>query len=135
MSPILFWNCRGARKKATGNYLRHLISDHDVQIIGLMETKVEELTRKEIDKIAGRSWDFFHQPASGKSGGILMLWRKYIVAVQIIATDTQCLITQVFMPDSSKWNVVFVYASKDYHTRRLMWELIAQNLNGELPGW
>ncbi|KAK8955910.1 hypothetical protein KSP40_PGU002245 [Platanthera guangdongensis] len=60
MSSILWWNCMGARKKGTRNYLRDLILQHRLGLVGLFETKVESLVRSEIDILAGRGWEFFH---------------------------------------------------------------------------
>ncbi|KAK8955730.1 hypothetical protein KSP40_PGU009791 [Platanthera guangdongensis] len=38
MSNILVWNCRGARKKGTRNYLHDLFLQHKLGLVGLLET-------------------------------------------------------------------------------------------------
>ncbi|KAK8951856.1 hypothetical protein KSP39_PZI003968 [Platanthera zijinensis] len=133
MSSLLIWNCRGARKKETGNYLRSLIHTHDVGLVGLLETKVELLTRRDIDAIAGRNWEFFHQPAAGKSGGILILWRRDIINVTIVQAMNQCVIVTATLPDHRQWLIAFVYANKAYHVRRQAWELLAAHNGTSLP--
>ncbi|KAK8959751.1 hypothetical protein KSP40_PGU019602 [Platanthera guangdongensis] len=45
---------RGVRKKGTRNYLRDLILQHKLGLLGLLETKIENLLRSKIDKLAGR---------------------------------------------------------------------------------
>lgn len=50
MTSIIWWNCRGARKNSASNYLRQLVGDSNVGIVGLTETKVENFSRKDVDK-------------------------------------------------------------------------------------
>ncbi|KAK8955953.1 hypothetical protein KSP40_PGU007747 [Platanthera guangdongensis] len=68
MSNILFWNYWGARKKGTCNYLRDLILQHKLGLVGLLDTKVVDILHAKVDRLAGRGWNFFHQPAAGKAG-------------------------------------------------------------------
>ncbi|XP_028550676.1 uncharacterized protein LOC110092067, partial [Dendrobium catenatum] len=107
----LFWNCRGARKKQTGYYLRSLVSNNEVYFVGLTETMIEDVNRFDVDGIIRKNWDFLHVPASGRSGGLLALW---------------------------KWDVVHFEAclmsiSKDYHSRRALWNDIGSLINAEDP--
>ncbi|PKU74585.1 hypothetical protein MA16_Dca003788 [Dendrobium catenatum] len=83
---------QGARKKATGNYLRHLVGDNDVHFIGLVETKIETLARADVDKLIGVGWNYFHFPSSGKSGGILVLWRKDITTFDVLDAHDQVVV-------------------------------------------
>ncbi|KAK8945122.1 hypothetical protein KSP39_PZI007762 [Platanthera zijinensis] len=136
MSVVIIWNCRGVRKKEAGNYLRSIVHAHDVGVvgvIGLLETKVELLSRRDIDAVAGRNWDFFHHPAEGRSGGILVLWRSDIVQVTISSAMAQCVLATVRWPDRSQWMVAFVYANKYYHIRRSLWQLLAKKNGTPLP--
>lgn len=52
------WNYRGAHKKSANNNLRHLIGEYNINFIGLLKTKVEDFSRKEIDKLVGQNWDY-----------------------------------------------------------------------------
>ncbi|XP_020702563.1 uncharacterized protein LOC110114134 [Dendrobium catenatum] len=124
MSTTLFWNCRGARKKCTSNYLRHLVGDNEVHFIGLVETKVDNFDRAEVDRIIGTSWDFFHYPAIGKSGGILVLWRKNLIKFELRFVDDQVVIGSLTPPGGLCWAVAVVYGNKDYLRRRSIWENI-----------
>ncbi|XP_020682983.1 uncharacterized protein LOC110099979 [Dendrobium catenatum] len=133
MSSILFWNCRGARKKQTGHYLRSLISNNEVNFVGLIETMVQDFSRLEINKLIGCNWDFFHVPAVGKSGGMLALWRKDTVQFEVVMTMEQEIVGNVVLPNLQKWGIVIVYASKEYHTRRLLWNQIGPLVSSDLP--
>ncbi|XP_020700294.1 uncharacterized protein LOC110112417 [Dendrobium catenatum] len=133
MSTTLFWNCRGARKKAMGNYLRHLVGDNDVHFIGLVETKVETLGRTEVDKFIGVQWNFFHFPSCGKSGGILVLWRKDITSFDILEANEQVVVGNLCLPDGVCWTIAVVYANKDHHVRRNLWHILSQYATGDRP--
>lgn len=124
MPPIIFWNCRGARKRATSTYLRHLIGVHSPIFIALLETRVDNFTRKEIDILAGRGWDFFCKPSQGKSGGIITLWRREVTKFNIMESKDQVVIGQLAF-DHSSWLIAAVYANKDYVIRREVWQTIA----------
>ncbi|KAI0497164.1 hypothetical protein KFK09_020386 [Dendrobium nobile] len=127
------WNCRGARKKNTGNFLRHLVACNEVGLVGLVETKVEEISRLEVDRLVGREWDFFHHPAVGRSGGLLLAWRRDILKVEVVVATDQCVIGQVVLPSLVRWNVALVYGHKDYHVRRQLWETLGSVLSPDVP--
>ncbi|KAI0497161.1 hypothetical protein KFK09_020383 [Dendrobium nobile] len=130
MSTTLFWNCRGARKKCTGNYLRHLVGDNDVHFIGLVETKVEHLNRADVDRLIGTRWDFFHHPSVGKSGGILTLWRRDLTTFTVLEANDQAVVGTLVLPNCQSWTVAVVYGNKDYLRRRDLWRTIGSHMDG-----
>ncbi|PKU84403.1 hypothetical protein MA16_Dca002916 [Dendrobium catenatum] len=133
MFNILCWNCRGARKKETGNYLRHLIGQHKVCFIGLLETKMEFFCRRDIDRLAGRDWDFAFQPAVGSACGILVLWRTSVVSFHVLAQTNQCVMGKFIMANNIDWEVAVVYGGKDRYSRRLLWNDISRSHSVDCP--
>lgn len=133
MKNILIWNCRGARKKTTGNYLRHLVTDHEVEFIGLVETKVEIFSRLDIDKLVGRHWEFIQQPANGKSGGILLLWKSNSMSFSVLSQMEQCIIGLLTNSNGASWGIATVYGHKDPYQRRLLWNLIEVHITAATP--
>ncbi|KAI0498728.1 hypothetical protein KFK09_019620 [Dendrobium nobile] len=133
MSSILFWNCRGARKKQTGHYLRSLVGSNEVIFVGLVETMIEDITRTEVDRLIGSNWDFTHFPAAGRSGGLLALWRRDTTRFVVVSMMNQAITGYLVMPNLQKWGIALVYASKYYHSRRLLWDTISSNLDVDLP--
>lgn len=105
MTSILFWNCYSAWKAKVGHFLRDYVLRFDISIIGLMETKVDQLSRVEIDRMVGRNWDFIHQPAEGKSGGIAVLWRRDVALFVPSTLTTQCVLGLDSLPDGVSWQV------------------------------
>ncbi|XP_020687614.2 uncharacterized protein LOC110103302 [Dendrobium catenatum] len=113
MFIILCWNCQGDRKKATGNYLRHLIGVQNVSFVGLVETKIESFSRTEIDRLVGRNWDFYFQPSVGRAGGILVLWKSTVGSFQVIFQSAQCIMGRFCNLSAITWEVAVIYADKD----------------------
>ncbi|KAI0503978.1 hypothetical protein KFK09_014925 [Dendrobium nobile] len=132
MSSIIIWKCRGARKKQTGHYLRSLVVSNEVIFVGLVETMIEDISRTDIDRLIGPSWDFFHFPVVGRSGGLLVMWRQDTTHFEVVSTMNQAIVGHLVMPNLQKWGIVLVYASKSYHSRRMLWSTIGSSLYAEL---
>ncbi|KAI0492176.1 hypothetical protein KFK09_026442 [Dendrobium nobile] len=79
----------GARKREAALYLKEVVKDHDVFFIGLMETKMSIINRKDVDVLIGKEWDFYHFSTVGLSGGILVLWNTKIGNFVITDTSSQ----------------------------------------------
>ncbi|XP_020680822.1 uncharacterized protein LOC110098346 [Dendrobium catenatum] len=45
----------------------------------------------------------------------------------------QVLMGHLLLPDSQKWTIALVYACKDYHGRRILWDTIGSSINADLP--
>ncbi|XP_020688962.1 uncharacterized protein LOC110104278 [Dendrobium catenatum] len=133
MTSIIFWNCRGARKKQTGHFLRNIVCSNKVMFVGLVETMVEDMSRKDVDALIGPCWDFVHFHASGRSGGLLALWRNDKIQFEMVRMFDQALVGHLVFPTSEKWCLAVVYAGKDYHTRRGLWEVLSSCIDDELP--
>lgn len=126
MAGILCWNCRGARKKAASNYLRQIVGDHNIGFVGLVETKVESFSRKDIKKLAGRNWSYVYQPSVGKSGGILAMWKNDSMAFQVVMQSEQCFMGKIQFHNGHAWEVAVVYANKDSYVRRNLWNDVSK---------
>ncbi|XP_020693381.1 uncharacterized protein LOC110107449 [Dendrobium catenatum] len=124
---------KGVRKKLTSHFLRHLIVDNEVLFVGLTETKVETFEHADVDRLVGHGWDFFHQPAVGKSGGLLAIWRREVIKFDVAAATEQCLMGRATLPNLQTWKVALVYANKDHLIRRQLWEAITSSLPGDGP--
>ncbi|KAI0488426.1 hypothetical protein KFK09_028257 [Dendrobium nobile] len=82
---------RGARKKEASLYLKEIVRDHSIYFIGLMETKLANIDRKFIDYFMGKDWDYYHYPAMGTSGGIMVLWNKNMVSFDVREPSSQLI--------------------------------------------
>ncbi|XP_020699751.1 uncharacterized protein LOC110112018 [Dendrobium catenatum] len=87
----------------------------------------------DVNRLVGGDWDYLHCPAVGNSGGLLALWKKDVMKFEVMATDEQVLIGKVLLPNLQEWIVAVVYAKKDYHACRSLWNVIGNFINGNLP--
>ncbi|XP_020694964.1 uncharacterized protein LOC110108603 [Dendrobium catenatum] len=117
----------------TRYYLRSLIGSNEVCFVGLIETMIEDNSIIEVDRLIGSDWDFFHFPAMGKSGGLLVLWRRDITQFEVCMTMDQAIIGRSILPNQQKWFVAILYANKNYYTRRLMWNSIGSMISSDIP--
>ncbi|KAI0522478.1 hypothetical protein KFK09_004857 [Dendrobium nobile] len=82
---------RGAKKREASLYLKEVVKEHGVFFVGLMETKLSSINRKEVVYLIGSEWEFFHYPAVGISGGILVLWNSKLVSFNVLEATSQDL--------------------------------------------
>ncbi|KAI0492204.1 hypothetical protein KFK09_026471 [Dendrobium nobile] len=133
MSSILFWNCRGARKREASLYLKEVVRDHKVVFIGIMETKLYNIDRYDVDCLIGSEWDIFHQPAVGLSGGILTLWNRNKVSFIIQNSSSEVVIGVLSTPSLGDWKVATVYGSRCCVERRDLWCILEKNMISPNP--
>ncbi|KAI0524450.1 hypothetical protein KFK09_003820 [Dendrobium nobile] len=105
-------NGRGARKKEASLYLKEMVRDENVFFIGLMETKMSNIGRMEVNCLLGNEWDYFHQPAVGTSGGILVLWNIKLVSFEVCEASSQLIIGNLSIPCLGMWKIATVYGSR-----------------------
>ncbi|PKU70999.1 Putative ribonuclease H protein [Dendrobium catenatum] len=52
------------------------------------------------------------------------MWRADIAQFTVVNMMDQCMIGQLTLPGLRTWTVAIVYANKDFHVRRLLWDTI-----------
>ncbi|PKA61090.1 hypothetical protein AXF42_Ash005986 [Apostasia shenzhenica] len=132
MVNILSWNCRGARKPATRRYLKALVDSHSPVVVCLLETRLAFFSRRDVDRLIGRHWDFVFSLAEGKSGGILLLWLSHL-SVTVLTSQKQFIIVNISYAAKESWVLAAVYAHKDYLIRRHIWDGISSHLTDSTP--
>ncbi|XP_020691499.1 uncharacterized protein LOC110106090 [Dendrobium catenatum] len=133
MSSLLFWNCKGARKREAALYLKEVVKDQDVFFIGLMETKISNINRMDVDVLIGKEWDFYHFPSVGLSGGILVLWNSKIGNFVITKTSSQVIVGDLFIPRLGFWRIATVYGSRCCKERETLWSLLDKCMVRSIP--
>ncbi|XP_020702544.1 uncharacterized protein LOC110114119 [Dendrobium catenatum] len=109
----------GARKSEVCPYLKDIVRDYHVFYIGIVETKFNNVDRRDVDSLIGGSWDFFHFPAIGNSGGIL--------------SSSQVIVGDLTTPSWGDWKVATIYGSNYYIERKSLWRLLESSLVGTGP--
>ncbi|XP_020680369.1 uncharacterized protein LOC110098015 [Dendrobium catenatum] len=128
MNSLLFWNCRGARKKEASLYLKEIVRDHGVCFVGLMETKLSSIDRTDVDFLIGKDWDYFHFPDVSTAGGIMVLWNSKSVSFTVERSDSQVVVGSLHTPSLGVWKVATVYSSRCNNERRILWSMLENSL-------
>ncbi|KAI0519641.1 hypothetical protein KFK09_007095 [Dendrobium nobile] len=133
MSSLIFWNCRGVKKKETTLYLKEVVRDNSVFFVGLAETKVSTINKTDVNRIVGNSWDFFHQPAVGTAGGIMIMWDSNLASFTVIEHTSQVVFGVLTTPNKGIWHVAMVYGHKDFQVRRDLWNCLDKVMRTVVP--
>jgi len=71
----LVWNVRGLNSRSRRNVVRELVSQENISLLSLQETKLADISVSLILEICGAGFDYFFKPATNTCGGILLAWR------------------------------------------------------------
>ncbi|XP_020682349.1 uncharacterized protein LOC110099507 [Dendrobium catenatum] len=110
-----------------------MVRDENVFFIGLMETKMSNIGRMEVDCLLGNEWDYFHQPAVGTSGGILVLWNIKLVSFEVCEASSQLIIGNLSIPFLGMWKIATVYGSRCNKERGDLWSQLERRMENSSP--
>ncbi|XP_020693255.1 uncharacterized protein LOC110107353 [Dendrobium catenatum] len=94
---------------------------------------MESFSRKEVDKMVGKDWEFIFEPAIGNAGGILVLWKNAFISFHSFFKTNQCIMGKVCGVNGLSLEVAVVYANKDRYIRNQVWEDISKTHNMDAP--
>ncbi|EEF27981.1 conserved hypothetical protein [Ricinus communis] len=104
------WNCQGGDFKRFCSYPLRFIATHKLEVLGLLETKIQV-------------------EAVGLNGGIWVLWQD-TVQLNICFTCPEFVLVRVHKAFSRLWFFSIDYSSPNSSLKKLLWnDLKFQNLN------
>ncbi|XP_028554743.1 uncharacterized protein LOC114580663 [Dendrobium catenatum] len=133
MTSLVFWNCRGAKKVEAALYLKEVIKDNNVLMVGLLEMKISNLDNSQVLNFLGSNWDYFMIPSNGLSGGLMILWRKDLAMFSVIEESPQFIIGTLNVFNKNNWLVAAVYGSTNAIERKIIWESLEKHCSNEMP--
>ena len=74
----LVWNVRGLNARARRNVVRELDEQENLSLLLLQETKLSDCTPQLLLEMCDPAFDFFHKPATNKSGAFLSLGKQIL---------------------------------------------------------
>ncbi|XP_042401070.1 uncharacterized protein LOC121991112 [Zingiber officinale] len=123
---VTAWNIRGFHKPLKNGGVQHLLQQRDIQIMALMETKLNEDSLSPILQRRFAGMGYAHNFDLSNHGRILLLWDMHKVDVDIILTTEQYIHCRVCCRISSRrFLVTFVYGLHSIVTRRPLWEALS----------
>jgi exonuclease III len=129
---ILSWNVRGINELDKRLRIKGLIRDWKVDLVCLMEIKMEVISREVVRSLWGcHHVDWCFMGASGASGGILIMWdRRVVEKVDDCVGRYTLAVSLRNVDDNFLWAFGGVYGPNDDGERRVLW-----NEMGGLMSW
>ena len=129
MGSIIIWNARGIGARDKKRCLRNLVHKFRLDVLGILETKLENISDCIVNSIWGRcSRDWYVVPSSGLSRGILCIWNpaSFCVSNCSVAMNGHILhVEGVFSRFNMECLMSFVYAPNDVSMKKDLWEYLA----------
>ncbi|XP_028555133.1 uncharacterized protein LOC110114874 [Dendrobium catenatum] len=91
------------------------------------------IDRREVNCLIGNDWEYFHYPAAGTSGGILVLWNKKMVSFVIKENSSQVIVGDLSVPNMGSCKVATVYGSRCCKERGSLWSQLEKCLDDSIP--
>ena len=82
---IIYWNCRGIKRKSVKDFLTYAQRTYRPAPILLQETHAMDEQSQRLIRSFGKDWRGISQSATGASGGILLVWFAPVAYVQVLS--------------------------------------------------
>ncbi|KAL0281794.1 UNVERIFIED_CONTAM: hypothetical protein Sradi_7286300 [Sesamum radiatum] len=121
MIKAAVWNVRGLNSVGHQEAVGQLVLEHNIQFLGLLETRVRQVNINSVRSNLLRNWSWFDD-YSGPGGRIWLVWNAVDVDVEVLRVETQfihCKVTNKAMHTTCLMTVV--YGECDIIPRRELW--------------
>jgi exonuclease III len=109
-SKILIWNVRRLNSSIRQDVVRDLVDSFHVDVVCCQETKMQQITRRDILSILGVEFsDFVFLPSMGTSGGILVAWKRNVGHTGLTRIDYHYVYVQFCKNYGTPWWLTYVY--------------------------
>lgn len=88
---IASWNVRGLNSVPTQKGVRSLVKEHNIDIIGLLETKLNDARLRNFVRFRFRGWNQTNNFAIHGAGRILVLWDPSKVTLEPLSILPQVI--------------------------------------------
>ncbi|KAK7273781.1 hypothetical protein RIF29_14844 [Crotalaria pallida] len=125
MDNIACWNIRGLNSPSKQKEVLNFHKRYKVGLLGVLENKLRTNAIEAVMQKIAPGWSYFSDTDICPIGRILVLWRKDMFNVLIMARSgqyTHCLVTEKISNNS--FFVTFIYAANDHMERKEVWEVL-----------
>lgn len=105
------WNVRGLNKAKTQLEVAHFLSQHNISLIGLLETKMKRKGLGSLYLHIFPSWCFTSNLSWHDGGRIIVAWRSTDVHVAVLVCHSQFIHVEVTPAFGAKFMCTFVYGA------------------------
>lgn len=118
---LLTWNCRGAGNPRFPGLIKDCIRLYNVCFFALLEPRISGQRAANVINRLGFDGEA-RVDAVGFSGGILCLWKRNRVAMDVLSTSQYCITLKVNPRSSNPWLLSIVYGSPQERFRDDLWD-------------
>lgn len=122
---IASWNVRGLNSDPRQKGVKVLVNDHNLDIIGLLETKLNDERLRSFLRFYFRGWNHVNNFATHDAGRIFVLWNPLKVSLEPLLIfpkgihfKATCKVTSISV------HLSFVYGLHSVVDRRPLWEIL-----------
>ncbi|WOK98726.1 hypothetical protein Cni_G07438 [Canna indica] len=127
------WNIRGALKKGALAFLWNMVKNNNVDLLILQETHLISSEADDFIFRYRRNWKGEFYQSTGRSGGIIILWRKSAMEIRCIHKNDQGINGVAKCTDGSVFIISGVYASTNYRKRKQLWDFLSEVNTEHIP--
>jgi len=115
------WNIRGGHKNCKLDQIKKLISENQLALICLSETKLNLSQSKQASNFINPNWQYITNHSHAEYGRLLILYDPTIFTITPILHDFQFIHTHAFhCPSSTSLYITFIYASNSPSQRETL---------------
>ena len=124
---IACWNIRGLNMPLKQNGVAHLLKQHSIDVMGVLETKLNQNKLQRIMRTKFGGWMHINNFHLHRAGRILVLWNPAKARLEELETTPQAIhCTITCKVTSITFHVSFIYAFHTIVSRRPLWENIQE---------
>ncbi|XP_074360896.1 uncharacterized protein LOC141701135 [Apium graveolens] len=128
------WNVRGINKSPHQKELQQFISVNNIDLMGILETKVKVSNALSISKKINKNWQWLFNYDHHYNGRIWVGWNPNVWEISLLSKSSQFITCNArFIEKNLHFIVTFVYAFNDAIDRVPLWEYISSNCSSPLP--
>ena len=130
----MVWNVRGLNSRARRNVVRELVSQENISLLSLQETKLDDCPANLVLETCGADFDYFFQAATNSCGGILLAWRRDAWSITSPIIRSFSLSARVTLLQSNEtWWLTCVYGPQLDHEKMLFLDELRE-IRAACPG-
>jgi len=121
---IATWNIRGFGTDTKKGVISNIIRKENLNIIGLTETKHEDVTQWDMKKCWGnQNVEWRHVTARQQSGGLILTWRQDVfIQSNSFAMPKWLFVVGEIQQPQIQCAICLVYAPNSHQERLLVWD-------------
>ena len=133
MNSILAWNVRGINKVSKQTEVARFISNHNINLFSLLNTKVKRQGLGAFYQRLCPSWCFTHNLDWHKGGRIIVAWKSDEISMDIRHCSSQIIHVDVNPLNGDNFSYSFIYGASDKKGREELFNEL-ENIKHNIVG-